>query len=194
MIRRPPRSTRTDTLFPYTTLFRSLLRRLQAKRPMNAFVWRHPLWSLAALILLVGFVMDAILEATLVRTGLYIYSQTIPFGTLFAGTTFQFPLIWESAFVCLVMVQAGVLVYRDDTGRTVAEQLAQRLRWFPNRPALASFLVMFGILNVAYFMYGGAFTLIRISGPNTSVARSEERRVGKACVSTGRFRWSRYIK
>src|SRR3546814_2656368 len=28
MIRRPPRSTRTDTLFPYTTLFRSLLRPL----------------------------------------------------------------------------------------------------------------------------------------------------------------------
>src|SRR3546814_18536983 len=26
MIRRPPRSTRTDTLFPYTTLFRSKLR------------------------------------------------------------------------------------------------------------------------------------------------------------------------
>src|SRR3546814_19791834 len=25
MIRRPPRSTRTDTLFPYTTLFRSVL-------------------------------------------------------------------------------------------------------------------------------------------------------------------------
>src|SRR3546814_5456605 len=28
MIRRPPRSTRTDTLFPYTTLFRSLLESL----------------------------------------------------------------------------------------------------------------------------------------------------------------------
>src|SRR3546814_5386408 len=27
MIRRPPRSTRTDTLFPYTTLFRSVARR-----------------------------------------------------------------------------------------------------------------------------------------------------------------------
>src|SRR3546814_3655199 len=27
MIRRPPRSTRTDTLFPYTTLFRSPLHR-----------------------------------------------------------------------------------------------------------------------------------------------------------------------
>src|SRR3546814_2972018 len=30
MIRRPPRSTRTDTLFPYTTLFRSRSHRLWA--------------------------------------------------------------------------------------------------------------------------------------------------------------------
>src|SRR3546814_15042405 len=35
MIRRPPRSTRTDTLFPYTTLFRSprALRRSDWDRP-----------------------------------------------------------------------------------------------------------------------------------------------------------------
>src|SRR3546814_12625436 len=34
MIRRPPRSTRTDTLFPYTTLFRShRLPALAARRP-----------------------------------------------------------------------------------------------------------------------------------------------------------------
>src|SRR3546814_15146598 len=32
MLRRPPRSTRTDTLFPYTTLFRSLLAVLPARR------------------------------------------------------------------------------------------------------------------------------------------------------------------
>src|SRR3546814_1575414 len=33
MIRRPPRSTRTDTLFPYTTLFRSAVgRRATARR------------------------------------------------------------------------------------------------------------------------------------------------------------------
>src|SRR3546814_4062489 len=34
MIRRPPRSTRTDTLFPYTTLFRSSARRSPP--------WRRP--------------------------------------------------------------------------------------------------------------------------------------------------------
>src|SRR3546814_5586339 len=32
MIRRPPRSTRTDTLFPYTTLFRSGERRIELVR------------------------------------------------------------------------------------------------------------------------------------------------------------------
>src|SRR3546814_13781029 len=32
MIRRPPRSTRTDTLFPYTTLFRSHPSRLLSRR------------------------------------------------------------------------------------------------------------------------------------------------------------------
>src|SRR3546814_11653840 len=36
MIRRPPRSTRTDTLFPYTTLFRSIpVRRKRRKRPLS---------------------------------------------------------------------------------------------------------------------------------------------------------------
>src|SRR3546814_6338864 len=38
MIRRPPRSTRTDTLFPYTTLFRSHAIRLLD----NLFLHRQP--------------------------------------------------------------------------------------------------------------------------------------------------------
>src|SRR3546814_12131272 len=37
MIRQPPRSTRTDTLFPYTTLFRSVLR-----GPLRKADPRHP--------------------------------------------------------------------------------------------------------------------------------------------------------
>src|SRR3546814_2321550 len=42
MIRRPPRSTRTDTLFPYTTLFRSAQADV-AKREWDA---EHPLSGL----------------------------------------------------------------------------------------------------------------------------------------------------
>src|SRR3546814_2306053 len=39
MVRRPPRSTRTDTLFPYTTLFRSL-KRLVARADTIHLTWR----------------------------------------------------------------------------------------------------------------------------------------------------------
>src|SRR3546814_15416878 len=35
MIRRPPRATRTDTLFPYTTLFRSAVERLRPARHLH---------------------------------------------------------------------------------------------------------------------------------------------------------------
>src|SRR3546814_19810748 len=44
MIRRPPRSTRTDTLFPYTTLFRALTRagRDFYQHPPAGFV-EHPI-------------------------------------------------------------------------------------------------------------------------------------------------------
>src|SRR3546814_10276539 len=35
MIRRPPRSTRTDTLFPYTTLFRSHARAVNARHVLG---------------------------------------------------------------------------------------------------------------------------------------------------------------
>src|SRR3546814_18555974 len=39
MIRRPPRATRTDTLFPYTTLFRSINDRATLARAPGS---RHP--------------------------------------------------------------------------------------------------------------------------------------------------------
>src|SRR3546814_15115289 len=45
MIRRPPRSTRTDTLFPYTTLFRSVRERAsrRAARALRRAAQGRPL-------------------------------------------------------------------------------------------------------------------------------------------------------
>src|SRR3546814_6290879 len=42
MIRRPPRSTRTDTLFPYTTLFRSPVEAFLVSAPFARNTRRHP--------------------------------------------------------------------------------------------------------------------------------------------------------
>src|SRR3546814_12889850 len=53
MIRRPPRSTRTDTLFPYTTLFRSeqaraqeAARRLAEKEQAQTLLREQAAWEL----------------------------------------------------------------------------------------------------------------------------------------------------
>jgi hypothetical protein len=147
-----------------------VLRKIQARRPPGSFAWRHPLISLGVLIYVIGFVYDAIMEILCIRGGLYIYSQVIPFGSVFTGTPFQFPLLWESSLVTLVMIPAGVLLYRDDTGRTQAEKLAHRVRAFRGRPALGTFVVAFAILNVAYFGYGAGFVIIRDTKAATSVA------------------------
>src|SRR3546814_6190717 len=45
MIRRPPRSTRTDTLFPYTTLFRSTVSRSETARLQGLSCGYRP-WGL----------------------------------------------------------------------------------------------------------------------------------------------------
>ncbi|HZQ84380.1 MAG TPA: spirocyclase AveC family protein [Acidimicrobiales bacterium] len=148
-----------------------LLRRIQARRPAESFVWRHPLITLSLLMFGIGLVFDACLEIFLVRTQLYIYSQVIPFGSFAVGKWYQFPLIWETALVTTVMIPAGILLYRDDTGRTKAERLAQRARLFRGRPALGTFAVMFAVINVAYFFaYGGGYTVIKWTKTATSVA------------------------
>src|SRR3546814_20498701 len=41
MIRRPPRSTRTDTLFPYTTLFRSEAQALRRRQDWQMIQWNR---------------------------------------------------------------------------------------------------------------------------------------------------------
>src|SRR3546814_18511800 len=93
MIRRPPRSTRTDTLFPYTTLFRSLLRAgmIAPARYLEAVgivredgFWRR--WGLAALLALAA-------------------------GQLLAGLVFFFAFHWVGlpAFARLGVVSAGLV-------------------------------------------------------------------------------------
>jgi hypothetical protein len=52
----------------------------------------------------------------------------------------------------------------------VAEKLAAKAKLFPTKPVLGTFAVMFAIINVSYFAYGGWFWAIKASGLATSVA------------------------
>src|SRR3546814_1457427 len=50
MIRQPPRSTRTDTLFPYTTLFRSSISSRVRRMTGIAFGWISPTSRLGSVV------------------------------------------------------------------------------------------------------------------------------------------------
>src|SRR3546814_17949083 len=69
MIRRPPRSTRTDTLFPYTTLFRSATQQLRGRTLRPDPAWPEKVahnWTVTAL-LPASFPLEAQPDATRLR-------------------------------------------------------------------------------------------------------------------------------
>src|SRR3546814_15108892 len=137
MIRRPPRSTRTDTLFPYTTLFRSPRFHRAGRR------------------------------SRLAGGG----------GEGTAGGVLELAPAHE----------AGT--------RDLGHSHPCRAR---SGPATALLVPLVGFDPAGYRLgYGGGYydrTLAALDPrPLTiGVGRSEERRVGKECVSTCRSRWSRY--
>ena len=84
-----------------------ILRRLQARRPVESFVWRHPLISLAAAHLRRSASSSTrCSRSSSSARGLYIYSQVIPFGSVFAGNGVPVP----------VDLGVGVGDARDDPG------------------------------------------------------------------------------
>src|SRR3546814_20849488 len=126
MIRRPPRSTRTDTLFPYTTLFRSI-------GSQRAYPTAYELPE-------------------------YVDES----GNGDGAKSF------DSENRDQMFDEAARLVVRHQQGST---SLIQRK------------------LKLGYNRAGRIIDQLEAAG---IVGRSEERRVGKECVSTCRSRWSPY--
>jgi Spirocyclase AveC-like/Luciferase-like monooxygenase len=73
----------------------------------------HPQISLSSLVFVFGFVYDFAMEQLCVRVGLYTFTQVIPFGSVFTGTRWQFPLLWQSSLISILMIPAAALIYRD---------------------------------------------------------------------------------
>src|SRR3546814_17674941 len=123
MIRRPPRSTRTDTLFPYTTLFRS---RKRCSRSATSRCRR----------------------------------SRVPIGcTSEEGANFEFNSKFDQALF------------------PQQQCCKESIRTMPARQQSKKRRVNSGV---------------RDSCRHLQIERSEERRVGKECVSTCRSRWSPY--
>src|SRR3546814_5658929 len=165
MIRRPPRSTRTDTLFPYTTLFRSFrdLEDVQAA----------------------GNEVEGAVRA----------ADQGPLPPLLPRLFLLFRLFsflrWGGVFLAHLMLP-GVERLRPDGARpAVCPAFVRRMRGSgheiaqrPERPVAAGVGVVAGLSRHPQEVLPQI--LVVLDGRLVSAPRSEARRVGKECVSTFR--------
>jgi hypothetical protein len=148
-----------------------LQRRRSANAAPTAFINRRPLLWLFCVATAIGFVWDAVLEMFLTRIQLYLYSHVIPFGSVFTGQTWQFPLLVESGAICGMMGLTAVLLHRDDTGATVSQRLVRRWKVLPKHPVAGVVLMMWSLMGLSYLAYGTPFAIIRATHSATEVAR-----------------------
>src|SRR3546814_13585190 len=135
MSRRPPRSTRTDTLVPFTTLFRSTLE-TQVKVTIN---------------------LDG--------TGKARFAIGVPFLEHMLDQIARHGLI-DLDIECNGDLHIDDHHTVEDVGITLGQAFAKAI--------------------------GDKKGMTRYGHSYVPLDRSEERRVGKECVSTGRYRWTRY--
>src|SRR3546814_1043664 len=214
MIRRPPRSTRTDTLFPYTTLFRSEHRTMHEGRiyhfcsadcrerfeadPQAYIEGRQPAPAPA----MTGATYTCPMHPEIVRDapgncpicGMALEPTTVEAESGPNPELVEFRRRFRVGLVLslpLLVLAMGHMFGLDPRA------------WIPSRLnawlqlALGTPVVLWA--GWPFFERGWAsirsrnlnmFTLIAIG--TGSAYRSEERRVGKECVSTGRTPWSAY--
>src|SRR3546814_283528 len=156
MIRHPPRSQRTDTRFPFTPLFRSLIENTD-REPL------HPLDEFRAF-------QDMRLKGT-------------PEEDIAAAHRVTVQVVKQR--LRLAAVSPTLLdVYADD-GMTLEQLMA-----FTVTDNHARQEQVWEAISKSWSKE--PYQIRRMLNETTVRARSEERRVGKECVSTCRSRWSPY--
>ncbi|MFI5507619.1 spirocyclase AveC family protein [Mycobacterium sp. NPDC051804] len=155
--------------------------------PSTAFVHRHPLISLTIITIIVGFIIDAVIEIFFVMTGLYGYSQVPAFGSIKVGQPDQFPLLLESLSTTLPFIAVSLLWWRNDTGLTGAERLANKFRITRATGRAGVLMTMIVVMSFGYFLYLAPFFIIRYFDLSTETARPWRWCVTKVYDPQGHF-------
>src|SRR3546814_7773932 len=128
MIRRPPRSTRTDTLFPYTTLFRSGI-------AFTLYAWRAPkfvseadfeLFSREGFLLLNNVFLVCAAAAVLLGTLYPLVIDALNLGKVSVG-----PPYFNSVFLPLTMPLAVLVGFASAVGWKRTDRKSTRLNSSP---------------------------------------------------------------
>ena len=106
---------------------------------------------------LVMVAFDSIIEIVWLRMGMYTYTSTIDWLTLFHGHYYQFPIYEVLVFAASMCAIACVRSFRDDRGYTVAERGADEVTTNNRKRFTLRFLALVGIMNACYLSYNLVF-------------------------------------
>lgn len=155
---------------PLTAIW--LLReRIMPRVGSESFIRRRPLLSLTLVTIGVGFVLDALVEVFMIRTGMLMYLQVVPFGSVWVGTRYQFPLLWQSVATTIPFVFAALLWWRDDEGVTTAVRLSRRLPVLRRWGRTGTFVLIYGALTTGYVLFMTPYAIIHKTGLATGTAQ-----------------------
>src|SRR3546814_8012987 len=97
MRRRPPRSTRTDTLFPYTTLFRSLAGWIAIAVICGALNWRPHVWLTGSSGSGKSWLLDNVIRPLIGAIAVYCQSNSTEAGIRQTLATDARPVLFDEA-------------------------------------------------------------------------------------------------
>ena len=124
-----------------------LLNRVDRWRPAMPNAGRY------AIVFVAVMIFDFVIENAMVRTQMYAFSGVTSWGSLWAGSLYQFPL-YECVLVGFICTP---LVYlresRDDRGRSIAERGVDQLRIGPRAKEFVSFLAITGYAALCFGAY-----------------------------------------
>lgn len=149
------------------TVQRVLRPRLSAQSPAN----HHPIVTLVIVTVGLGFVLDATIEVLMIRTGVFSYLQVVPFGSVWVGTRYQFPLLWQSLFTTTPFVLVALLWWRGASGLSNAEVLSMVSAPLRRMGRFATFLVVSVAMLVGYLGFLTPYVIIHKAGWATGTAQ-----------------------
>lgn len=151
----------------------ALYKRLARRAPGGSFITRRPRLTLLMMALPICIIFDGLAEASMVRAGLYTFTQLMPIGVISAGQPWQFPLLWEPLTFGTFIGITAPLMWENDQRQSWGEAFAARFKVFNGRPHIGAFVCSFAAFTIVYFgVWFSVWGFFRVTGMATSLVRT----------------------
>lgn len=140
------------------------------RNPEGSWWQRHKILSLLIVCKVVTTPWDFTGFRLGVVTEIFIFSQA-PGPLWDGGESSQMQLLWEPLLFPLVIMGTTLCLYRDETGRTIPQRIAERFSFYRTIPRFSQWMVAWCIIAVFYVAALTGMGILRFTGQTDTVAQ-----------------------